>query len=212
MSIAAPRSPFKGLAAFEDTELDAMFFCGREREREVVVANLLASRLTVLYGASGVGKSSLLRAAVAHSLRRAHDAAVVVFSSWASDPRAGLDEAIDEAFGIETSGTLSERLRAVGEAYVILDQFEEYFLYHEHDGFANELAEAIADPGLRANFLLGLREDALAKLDAFKGRIPSLFANYLRLDHLDRAGARSAILGPVEHWSELTGERVRVEP
>ena len=212
MSVAAPPSPFKGLAAFEDTELDALLFCGREREREVVVANLLASRLTVLYGASGVGKSSLLRAAVAHSLRREHDAAVVVFASWAGDPRAGLGVAIDEAVGIESSGTLSERLGAVGEVYVILDQFEEYFLYHEHDPFADELAEAIGQPGLRANFLLGLREDALAKLDAFKGRIPNLFANYLRLDHLDRAGAKAAILGPVERWNELTGESIRVEP
>ena len=67
MSVSADArpTPFKGLAAFQDTELDALLFCGREREREVVVANLIASRLTVLYGASGVGKSSLLRAAVA---------------------------------------------------------------------------------------------------------------------------------------------------
>jgi WD40 repeat protein len=212
MSVAAPPGPFKGLAAFVDTDLDALFFCGREREREIVVANLLASRLTVLYGPSGVGKTSLLRAAVAHSLRSAHDASVVVFSSWAGDPRAGLGEAIDAATGLESSGTLSERLRAAGETYVILDQFEEYFLYHEQGPFADELADAIADPGLRASFLLGLREDALAKLDAFKGKIPNLFANYLRLDHLDREGARAAILGPVERYNELTGERVRVEP
>ena len=219
MSVAteAPVGPFKGLAAFEDTDLDALFFCGREREREVVVANLLASRLTVLYGPSGVGKTSLLRAAVAHSLRAAHDAAVIGFSSWAGDPRAGLGAAIDEAIGIEATGTLAERLRAAsevvrGDVYVILDQFEEYFLYHEQDAFARELATAISEPGLRANFLLGLREDALAKLDAFKGGIPNLFANYLRLDHLDHAGARAAILGPVEHYNELTGGSVRVEP
>jgi WD40 repeat protein len=219
MSVAAdaPPTPFKGLAAFQDTELDALLFCGREREREVVVANLLASRLTVLYGASGVGKTSLLRAAVAHSLRQADDAAVVLFSSWAGDPRGGLGDAIDAAVGIESRGTLTERLdaasRAVGgDVYVILDQFEEYYLYHERDAFAAELAAAIREPALRANFLLGLREDALAKLDAFKGQIPNLFANYLRLDHLDRRGARAAIFGPVERYNELTGEDARVEP
>ena len=217
VSAQAPPSPFKGLAAFEDTDLDALFFCGREREREVVVANLLASRLTVLYGPSGVGKTSLLRAAVAHSLRASHDAAVVVFSSWAGDPREGLGTAIDEAVGIEADGTLTERLHAAsravrGHVYVILDQFEEYFLYHDRGPFADELADAIADPGLRASFLLGLREDALAKLDSFKGQVPNLFANYLRLDHLDRAGARAAILGPVDRYNELTGENVRVEP
>jgi WD40 repeat protein len=217
VSAEAPPTPFKGLAAFQDTELDALLFYGREREREVVVANLLASRLTVLYGASGVGKTSLLRAAVVQSIRRAHDAAVIVFSSWAGDPRGGLAAAIDAAVGIESEGTLTERLRAAsqavgGDVYVILDQFEEYFLYHEEDPFGAELASAISEPGLRANFLLGLREDTLAKLDAFKGRIPNLFGNYLRLDHLDRAGARAAILGPVERYNELTGQSVRVEP
>ena len=65
MSVAAPaaptlRSPYKGLAPFEDSEQDALLFFGRERECEVVVANLLASKLTVLYGPSGVGKSSML--------------------------------------------------------------------------------------------------------------------------------------------------------
>ena len=54
-----PSSPYKGLNAFEDTELDALLFFGRERETEIVVANLIASRLTVLYGPSGVGKSWL---------------------------------------------------------------------------------------------------------------------------------------------------------
>ena len=58
-------------------------------------------------------------------------------------------------------------------------------------------------PGLRVRVLLSLRDDALAKLDRFKGRIPNLFGNYLRLDHLDRRSARAAIEGPVERYNEL---------
>ena len=63
-------APFRGLAPFGETELDALLFFGRERETEIAVANLLASRLTILYGPSGVGKSSLLHAGVA---RRMHE-------------------------------------------------------------------------------------------------------------------------------------------
>ena len=86
----APASPFKGLNAFEDSELDALLFFGREREREIVVANLIASRLTVLYGPSGVGKSSLLGAAVARSLRELpENPLVVVHSRWSDDPSVG---------------------------------------------------------------------------------------------------------------------------
>ena len=68
--LAPPASPYKGLAAFEDSDLDALLFFGREREQEIIAANLLAYRLTVLYGASGVGKSSVLRAGVAHAAPR----------------------------------------------------------------------------------------------------------------------------------------------
>ena len=67
--VNTPRSPYKGLAAFGDSSLDAMLFFGRERERDVVIANMTASRLTLLYGPAGVGKSSLLNAGVARSLR-----------------------------------------------------------------------------------------------------------------------------------------------
>ena len=68
MSVAAPpRSPYKGLAAYDESDLDALLFFGREREIEVIAANLQAARLTVLYGPSGVGKSSVLRAGVARA-------------------------------------------------------------------------------------------------------------------------------------------------
>src|SRR3954451_24746407 len=93
IALAAPASPYKGLAAFEDSDADALLFFGRERESEVIAANLIASRLTVLYGASGVGKSSVLRAGVAYRLRQEHEAEVIVFATWTGDPVAALVEA-----------------------------------------------------------------------------------------------------------------------
>src|SRR5262245_52541663 len=99
--------PYKGLAPFGDSDVDAMLFFGREREREIVTANLIASRLTVLYGASGVGKSSMLRAGVAHGLRELARAepghAVVVYSSWADDPVPGLAGAVAAETSIEAT-------------------------------------------------------------------------------------------------------------
>ena len=87
-----PPSPYKGLAAF--AERDHLFFFGRERDSEVVAANLMASRLTVLYGPSGVGKSSLLRAGVAQRLQALVPSGggveggpvVAVIDSWRNDP------------------------------------------------------------------------------------------------------------------------------
>ena len=67
MAEAAP-VPFKGLTPYR--EEDATFFFGREREQEIIIANLHAYPLTLLYGGTGVGKSSVLRAGVAHRLRQ----------------------------------------------------------------------------------------------------------------------------------------------
>ena len=57
------QSPFRGLSPFGDSELDSLLFFGRERESEVIAANLMAAKLTLLYGPSGVGKTSAARIA-----------------------------------------------------------------------------------------------------------------------------------------------------
>jgi WD40 repeat protein len=231
--------PYKGLARFEDTDVDALLFFGREHERELISANLLAARLTLLYGPSGVGKSSLLRAGVANHLGtqarenvRAHghpDFATVVFDAWSDDPVAGLSaavrDALTEQFGSalldEVEGeSLADRFGRWAEllacdVLVVLDQAEEYFLYHaEEDGFAAELPELVTRPGLPVHVLLAIREDAVARLDRFKGRIPNLFGNYLRVERLDRAAATAAIMGPLERWNALVAPNapVAIEP
>jgi WD40 repeat protein len=211
MSVA---SPYRGLAPFEDTELDALYFFGRERDTEIVVANLIASRLTVLYGPSGVGKSSLLFATVARSLRALPEApVVVVFSSWGGDPTEELAAAISEVAGIETGDLVDtlEQAQAGRDVYLILDQAEEYFTYHESPGLFEAALAASLNRPLRVNVLLSLREDTLASLDRLKSDVPQLFANVLRLDRLDRAAGRAAIVGPLRRWNELEGEEIAAE-
>ena len=237
-----PTGPFKGLTPFDDSDRDAVLFFGREREREVISANLLASRLTVLYGASGVGKSSVLRAGVAHHLRamakrnletRGHpEFVVVVFDGWTQDPMAALLDAVQselvDVFGPdlaprERAATPTDTLhewtgRLDCDLLLVLDQTEEYFLYHEQEEgpgtLAGELPELVTRPGLRVSVLLAIRDDALARLDRFKGHIPNLFANYLRLDHLDKRAGRAAILGPIEQYNTLAqpDSRAGIEP
>jgi hypothetical protein len=84
-------------------------------------------------------------------------------------------------------------------------------MYHpgeEGEGtFAAEFARAVNRRDLRANFLISMREDSIAKLDFFKGRIPNLFDNYLRIDRLDREQAREAIVRPIEQFNRLTPGR-----
>lgn len=212
-----PESPYKGLASFEDSELDALLFFGREREIAAVAANVLANRLTVLYGPSGVGKSSLLYAGVARRLRELSSVPVVVHDSWAEDPAARLTASVHAECGElgATAGlvdTVAAAAQRSGELHLLLDNFEEYVLYHGLEGpLSATLPELLRRPGLRVNVLLALRDDALAELDEFAGRIPELFSNLLRLDRLDREAGRAAILGPLRRYSELTGETFTAE-
>jgi WD40 repeat protein len=243
-------SPYKGLSFY--SERDAPFFFGREEETSIIAANLVASRLTLVYGASGVGKSSLLRAGVASRLRELAAETVetsgkpgfvvVVFpadgddgsdrrASWRDDPLGALAAGIEKAvadLGVEVEpvdGSLrfaelleawSDRLD--GDILLILDQFEEYFLYHANeDGegtLFEELPRALNRGTLRANVLISIREDAYAQLDRFKGRVSFLYDNYLRVDHLDREAARAAIERPIEERNRLVAasERVEIEP
>jgi WD40 repeat protein len=220
-----PPSPYVGLVPYDVG--DAAFFFGRSTEVGIVVANLRSAPLTILYGPSGVGKSSLLMAGAVHDLcEEARTAAaespfaVCVFNSWREDPLDGLREAAREALREladpeplpPPAATLAETLRAWTESsgmlLAILDQFEEYFQYHPDEGsddrltgFAVELARIVNDPSLPVHILLSIREDAWAKLDLFEGHIASLFGNYVRVDHLDLASAREAIEGPIAAWN-----------
>ena len=78
----------------------------------VVVANLLASRLTVLYGPSGVGKSSVLRAGVrrAPALGEAGSARGRRLRRLERRPGAALAAAVAAAADIEPRGTLADTL------------------------------------------------------------------------------------------------------
>ena len=219
-----PDSPYKGLASYEDTDLDAALFFGRERDSQILAANLVAFRLTVLYGPSGVGKSSILRAGVARELRREEGLPVAVFSSWSGDPVEGIIHEVARVVGVEPPpGRLADALGTIAlrtgrEVYLVLDQTEEYFVYHEagaaDGGFAEQFPELVGRGDIPVNVLLAIREDALAALDRFKPGLPTLFGNCVRLGPLDDHGARAAITGPLDEYSRLVGsdEAVSIEP
>jgi WD40 repeat protein len=234
-------SPYVGLTHYAEEYAD--WFFGRDAEIAVIIGNLRAARLTLLYAESGVGKSSLLRAGVAARLRSLgdRDAQIrgsprlvpVVFSSWTDQPVAALIEAIEEAIHPYLPGTstvelprdrLDAAIETTGRALdatllVILDQFEEYFLYRAEDegedGFAAQLARCVNRSDLRVNFLISIREDAYASLGGlFRGRISNVYGNFLHLRHLDTTQAREAIIKPIERINELhhDSEPYEIEP
>ena len=239
--VAAPQSPYVGLNFF--TQQNAAMFFGRDSERTVLISNLRASGLTLLYAQSGAGKSSLLRAGVAVRLTQLAERTFdqrgtarnipVVFSSWQDDPTVKLIGEIYRAIGPFQraplpSGPAPARLDQAIEAanhstdatlLLILDQFEEYFLYRTRETgnrpFADELAACINRPDLRVNVLISIREDAYSGLgDLFKGRVSNVYGNFLHLEHLNRESAREAIEKPLASFNDMHPDEqpVQIEP
>src|SRR5512144_2088555 len=198
---AIPDCPYKGLMPY--TEHDAAYFFGRDHDRDLVIANLRASRLTLLYGPSGVGKSSLLRAGVIRELRAVSDDRRAVSgmrpviaayqASWRDHPLVGLAAALRDALPeqlvddlVPANAPLSvELLRGVTRqlnvnVVLVCDQFEELTVYQTGatgDAFAAELGRIIAAKDVHVAVLIGIREDALARLDRFEEDIPGPFGS-----------------------------------
>lgn len=223
--------PYKGLQPY--TQQDRAFFFGRERDQQIIISNLYAAQVTILYGASGVGKSSVLLAGSMPLLQQEKNLAVVVFRSWQvpnflQDLKTKTLEAVSLAAGHKIDADLAlpfddfleQMTHALrGPIFFIFDQFEEYFLYNPSsaasEGFEAEFARAVNRKEVSVNFLLSLREDGLSKLDRFQGRIPTLLNNMLRLEHLDTAAARDAITKPLDVYNRQLPdgqEAMTIEP
>ncbi|OQW42186.1 MAG: hypothetical protein A4S08_01955 [Proteobacteria bacterium SG_bin4] len=161
------KEPWPGLASY--TEEDRNYFAAREIERDELLERVLQHRLTVLYGLSGLGKSSLLQAGLFPALRERHNLPVYVRLNFATEA-AGL---VDQVFAaIEAAAqavqakmparqddeTLWEYFQRQGNAFwsqrnrlltpvLVFDQFEEIFTlgaFRRADE-AKAFLEAIAD-------------------------------------------------------------------
>ncbi len=210
--------PYPGLRPYHEDEQDKFF--GRDADAEVLIDKVLTNRLTLLFAASGVGKSSLLQAAVIPRLKSptGENLEVVYHIDWVSEPVSSVRAAVLKA--LHTSGklpegaadeageTLAELLEFCGlfvrhPLVLILDQFEEFFRYQRASAnfqpFIEQLTAIITNPQLPVSLVLSMREDFALELNAFKPRLPTiLFENFYRLEKLGRVGAREAIVTPVE--------------
>lgn len=142
-----PESPWPGLASF--TEADRDFFFGRGEELETLHRLVVAGRLTVLLGLSGLGKTSLLQAGLFPLLRSEGFLPVAIRFDWKGDDarqddqfqRAVLREAESngvEAPRVEAGDGVWEWLHRQGATFwsprnkpltpvFVFDQFEELF-------------------------------------------------------------------------------------
>ncbi len=215
--------PYIGLRAFTADENELFF--GRARESLEIARLWRAKQLTILYGASGVGKTSLLQAGVLPALDPArvdvmpvgrirpgspypatpppvrNPYSFALLSTWAPD---------EPAHALATM-TIGDFLRGRGESpdrygdpkpmLLAIDQAEELFTSLPErqflGPFIDELAEAL-HKCQGARLLLALREDYLAAVLPYEHLLASQARTRLRLLPFGHDVALEAIRGPLQ--------------
>ncbi|MET8001330.1 tetratricopeptide repeat protein [Nonomuraea glycinis] len=220
----AASEPYKGIGAFDVQ--DRHVFFGRCKESRALTELWRTQRLTVLYGASGIGKTSLLRAGVIPGLSpNKTDVLPLGRVSYASRfPRAALPPHNPHTLALLMSWSPTatptrmagmtipaffrgrmDRRNACGHpmsTLIAIDQVEELFTHGGHileqrDWFFEQLAEALHTySGLR--LLLSIRADCLIDLQRYERDLAGGDAEHFRLDVLSYEGALAATRKPVE--------------
>ncbi len=202
-----PTRPYKFLDYY--TENDQGLFFGREEEIENICSRILARRSFLLYGRSGVGKSSILRAGLIPRLQDQGHLTCIIRSF--TDPLQHMQRMVrrlvtgNGAGGFDPdSVSLQELLHRnwsgpASRIVVMLDQFEEFFLLLDEPGreaFVDELAVIMEDDALPLQFVFVMREDMLAEMSRLKPSVPEIFHHEYRLSRLTSEQAAQAITGP----------------
>jgi WD40 repeat protein/serine/threonine protein kinase len=191
---AAPKgAAFRGLLPFQEADRDR--FYGREADTHTLFDMIAHGefRFGVLFGESGSGKTSLLRAGVLPKLWEA--GFVPIYCRSYKDPMTTL---LDECLRLsqlqrQEAELPSEYLKRVSEELcaglaVICDQFEEFFINfksaREREPFISFVAACYNDARLPVKFLFAMRSDFLYLISSeLEGRIPEPLMSS-RLYHL----------------------------
>ncbi|GAA2384902.1 hypothetical protein GCM10010420_04080 [Streptomyces glaucosporus] len=184
-----PKPPYRGLARFEPDDADLFF--GRDRLARKLTDLTRRHRFTAVFGPSGSGKSSLLRAGLIPRLREAGD----------DGPRPAVVRIITP--GPDPLAAHGDRLRplpgADGDTWLIVDQFEElYTLCHDPAVRAAFLDRLLAarDDGSRLRVVVAVRADFLGRCAEHSGLTAALQDATLLVGPMSRDELREAVVKP----------------
>lgn len=188
-------NPFLGLKPYEPK--DRLRLYGRDKDLFLMKDRIFSCRTTLLFAASGVGKTSFINAKIIPDLEGQY--CIVYHNQWSiGDPLSELKKSIvakspEGSAPTSANKPLLDHLsftkpadgRPGKRCLIILDQFEEIFQYHSRqkyfEHFIDELASIINTSDCNARVLFSMREEFLGELSIFDNKIPDLFNNYYRL-------------------------------
>jgi class 3 adenylate cyclase/WD40 repeat protein len=211
---AAGLPPYLGLAHFE--EGDAELFFGRETLVARLTTRLRKQPFLAVVGASGSGKSSVVRAGLIPALRRLGVSRVVLLTPTA-DPFAALSAALAPDGGTNERTELEQLLRfgstALSErlgrdTVLIVDQAEELFsLCRDEAQRAAFIERVLAATEAGSYVVLTLRADFYHRLAGYPALREAVAAHQEYLGPMNAEELQRAITGPADagDWRFATG-------
>ena len=199
-------SPYKFLDYYNPEDADIFF--GRDREIRVIEQKFHNTRLLVLHGESGTGKTSLIRAGLMPRL--SPEVFVPVYVRVLRDPLREIKRELLRQLGLQDESLLDKPLaefltvateRVSKTVIIVFDQFEEFFLRFDDEARRRviaELAACLTETRLDVKFLIAIRSDYFALLAAFEEAIPQIFTHQIHLERLTEAQAVEAVIKPAE--------------
>ena len=188
------QQPYLGLASF--TEKESAVFFGREELTESLVDRTLerianqAPHPLVVVGASGTGKTSLLRAGLLASLTQREPTATITYAT-----PSGSDS-------YNYRGAFDQGRDSPGDRIVILDQFEECFSYAQAEEF-DLILKSIDEFCSEDNTLvvIGIRSDFFHRAAEIPSLMKGLQDNPVVVGTMSLEGVSRAIVKPAEQAS-----------
>ncbi|MFF3961064.1 DNA-binding protein [Streptomyces griseorubiginosus] len=205
--------PYQGLARFEPDDHDRYF--GRDRLVTALCRLVRDRRFTAVFGPSGSGKSSLLRAGLIPALRAERGlAAIRVLTPGAHPARthadalrpAGEPGPADASVAAGEPGVADASVAAgesgpAGDTLVVVDQFEEVFTLcrdpDERRAFL-DLLLAAREPGSGLRVVIAVRADFYGRCAEHRGLADVLGEAGLLVGPMDPAELRDVIVKPAQ--------------
>ena len=196
------KSPFKFLDAY--TKEDREIFFGRDREIEEMYQKVFESKILLVYGISGTGKTSLIDCGLANKFEESDWLPVTVrrAGSIVESLVRELEKAAISPINID-AGKIVKGLQSIyldhfKPIYLIFDQFEELFIFgdrEEREEFI-QIIKAITDSEVKCKFIFSIREEYLASVTEFELTISDFLSNRMRIEKMTHQHAIEAIEGP----------------
>ncbi|HEY0447917.1 XRE family transcriptional regulator [Actinophytocola sp.] len=213
---AGGEPPYVGLAAFQPADADLFF--GRERLVAELESRARESRFLGVFGPSGYGKSSVIRAGL---VARLGSAPVVVLTPGAhplEECAVRIGACIGESaavlraeFAADPANLhlrVSQAMVDRGDLVLVVDQFEEIFTLCRDEGervwLIRALVTAATADHSRTRVVLGVRADFYGHCARHPDLVTALRDNQVLVGPLDEDELRDVVVKP----AELTGLRV----